>query len=113
MQSEATEPMRDDIRLLGAILGDTVREQNGEAVFDLVERARVESFRVRRSEIERAELAALFDGIDIHQAIPVIRAFTHFALLANVAEDIHRERRRASTSGPGSRRRIAAWPPRT
>jgi phosphoenolpyruvate carboxylase len=92
---EATEPMREDIRLLGTILGDTVREQTGEEVFDLVERARVESFRVRRSEIDRAELAGLFDGIDIHQAIPVIRAFTHFALLANVAEDIHRERRRA------------------
>ncbi len=92
---EATEPMREDIRLLGAILGDTVREQNGEAVFDLVERARVESFRVRRSEIDRAELARMFDGIDIHQAIPVIRAFSNFALLANVAEDIHRERRRA------------------
>ncbi len=92
---EATEPMREDIRLLGAILGETVREQNGEAVFDLVERARVESFRVRRSEIDRAELAGMFDGIDIRQAIPVIRAFTHFALLANVAEDIHRERRRA------------------
>ena len=92
---EATEPMREDIRLLGAILGDTVREQNGEEVFDLVERARVESFRVRRSEIDRAELARMFDGIDIHHAIPVIRAFTHFALLANVAEDIHRERRRA------------------
>lgn len=92
---EATEPMREDIRLLGAILGDTVREQNGAAVFDLVERARVESFRVRRSEIDRGELAGMFAGIDIHQAIPVIRAFTHFALLANVAEDIHRERRRA------------------
>jgi phosphoenolpyruvate carboxylase len=91
---EATEPMREDIRLLGAILGETVREQNGEEVFDLVERARVESFRVRRSEIDRAELSSMFDGIDIHQAIPVIRAFTHFALLANVAEDIHRERRR-------------------
>ncbi|MDT5098189.1 MAG: phosphoenolpyruvate carboxylase [Mycobacterium sp.] len=92
---EATEPMREDIRLLGTILGDTVREQNGDEVFDLVERARVESFRVRRSEIDRAELAGMFDGIDIHRAIPVIRAFTHFALLANVAEDIHRERRRA------------------
>ena len=92
---EATEPMREDIRLLGAILGETVREQNGEQVFDLVERARVESFRVRRSEIDRAQLAQLFSGIDIHRAIPVIRAFSHFALLANVAEDIHRERRRA------------------
>jgi phosphoenolpyruvate carboxylase len=87
--------MREDIRLLGAILGDTVREQNGDEVFDLVERARVGSFQVRRSEIDRADLAGLFDGIDISKAIPVIRAFTHFALLANVAEDIHRERRRA------------------
>jgi phosphoenolpyruvate carboxylase len=92
---EATEPMREDIRLLGAILGDTVREQNGDEVFDLVERARIASFRVRRSEIERTEVAQMFDGIDIHRAIPVIRAFSHFALLANVAEDIHRERRRA------------------
>src|SRR6476659_3181335 len=92
---EATEPMREDIRLLGAILGDTVREQNGEEVFDLVERARVESFRVRRSEIDRTEMARMFDGIDIHQAIPVIREFSPFALLAKVAEDIHRESRRA------------------
>jgi len=92
---EATEPMREDIRLLGAILGDTVREQNGDHVFDLVEQARVGSFQVRRSEIDRSDLASLFDGIDVHEAIPVIRAFTHFALLANVAEDIHRERRRA------------------
>ncbi|MGB9227047.1 phosphoenolpyruvate carboxylase [Mycobacterium sp.] len=92
---EATEPMRADIRMLGAILGDTVREQNGEEVFDLVERARVASFQVRHSEIDRAEMAGMFNGIDIHQAIPVIRAFSHFALLANVAEDIHRGRRRA------------------
>ncbi|GAA2562988.1 phosphoenolpyruvate carboxylase [Mycolicibacterium diernhoferi] len=93
--------MREDIRLLGAILGDTVRDQNGDAVFDLVERARVESFRVRRSEIDRTELADLFRDIDVHQAIPVIRAFTHFALLANVAEDIHRERRRAIHEAAG------------
>jgi len=92
---EATEPMRADIRLLGTILGNTVREQSGAEVFDLVERARVESFRVRRSEIDRAEMARMFDGIDIHLAIPVIRAFSHFSLLANAAEDIHRERRRA------------------
>ena len=92
---EATEPMRDDIRLLGSILGDTVREQNGDHVFDLVERARVGAFQVRRSEIDRSDLADLFDGIPTSEAVPVIRAFTHFALLANVAEDIHRERRRA------------------
>jgi len=91
----ATEPLRDDIRLLGGILGDIVREQAGDDVFDLVERARVESFRVRRSEIDRADLAEMFTTVDTADAIPVIRAFSHFALLANVAEDIHRERRRA------------------
>jgi phosphoenolpyruvate carboxylase len=98
---EATEPMRSDIRMLGTILGDTVREQNGREVFDLVERARVESFRVRRSEIDRAEMSRMFFRIEIHRAIPVIRAFSHFALLANVAEDIHRERRRAIHAGAG------------
>ncbi|WP_041814993.1 phosphoenolpyruvate carboxylase [Rhodococcus erythropolis] len=92
---EATEPLREDIRLLGGILGQIVREQAGDNVFDLVERARVESFRVRRSEIDRAELVSLFAEISTDDAIPVIRAFSHFALLANLAEDIHRERRRA------------------
>ncbi|GAB2648971.1 phosphoenolpyruvate carboxylase [Prescottella soli] len=87
--------MREDIRLLGGILGEIVREQSGDDIFGLVERARVESFRVRRSEIDRAELAEMFARIDTADAIPVIRAFSHFALLANVAEDIHRERRRA------------------
>ena len=91
----ANEPLRDDVRLLGAMLGQIVREQEGEDVFELVEKARVESFRLRRSEIERAELAELFDGISIGKAIPVIRAFSHFSLLANLAEDLHRERRRA------------------
>ncbi|WP_068271136.1 phosphoenolpyruvate carboxylase [Aldersonia kunmingensis] len=91
---EATEPLREDIRLLGAILGETVREQEGDELFDLVEKARVESFNVRHSTTERAEMAKMFDGIAIEQAIPVIRAFSHFSLLANVAEDIHRERRR-------------------
>ena len=110
---EATEPMREDIRLLGAILGDTVREQNGEAVFDLVERARVESFRVRRSEIDRAELAGMFDGIDIHQAIPssgpsrISRCWPMWPRIftANGAAPC--------TSRPASRRRTAAWPPPT
>lgn len=91
---ELTEPLREDIRLLGGILGQIVREQAGDDIFDLVERARVESFRVRRSEIDRTELATLFDSVSTDDAIPVIRAFSHFALLANLAEDIHRERRR-------------------
>ena len=51
---EATEPMREDIRLLGTILGDTVRDQSGEEVFDLVERARVESTALSSPECSTA-----------------------------------------------------------
>lgn len=91
----ATEPLRDDIRLLGSILGQIVRRHAGEAAYELVEKARIESFRVRRSELDRADLATMFGGVATADTIPVIRAFSHFALLANLAEDLHRERRRA------------------
>lgn len=90
-----TEPLRDDIRLLGGMLGEIVREQAGEEIFDLVEGARVAAFRIRRAEIDRDELADMFADLDVADAMPVIRAFNSFALLANLAEDIHRERRRA------------------
>lgn len=90
-----TEPLREDIRLLGGILGDTIREHSGDEVFNLVENARIAAFRVRRAEIAREDLADMFTDLDIDVAMPVIRAFTTFALLANLAEDVHRERRRA------------------
>lgn len=89
-----TEPLREDIRLLGGILGDMVREHSGTEVFDLVEAARLAAFKIRRAEIDRDELADLFVDLDISVALPIIRAFSNFALLANLAEDIHRERRR-------------------
>ncbi len=90
-----TEPLREDIRLLGGILGDMIREHSGSEVFDLVENARIAAFRIRRAEIDRSELADMFTDLDISVAMPIIRAFSNFALLANLAEDIHRERRRA------------------
>ncbi|MFT4125131.1 MAG: phosphoenolpyruvate carboxylase [Gordonia sp. (in: high G+C Gram-positive bacteria)] len=90
-----TEPLREDIRLLGGLLGEVIREHSGVDVFDLVEGARVAAFKIRRAEIDRDDLADMFTGLDIDVAMPVIRAFSTFALLANLAEDIHRERRRA------------------
>ncbi|QCB51081.1 phosphoenolpyruvate carboxylase [Rhodococcus sp. PAMC28707] len=92
---ELTEPLREDIRYLGGILGDIIREHEGSDVFDLVERARLASFAVRRSEVEREDSAGFYADADVAQAIPLIRAFSHFSLLANLAEDLHRERRRA------------------
>ena len=93
--SQAVQPMRDDVRFLGGVLGDTVREQAGEEVFDLVESARQTAFAVRRSEVDRGATFDVLSDISPQHAIDVIRAFSLFALLANIAEDLHAERRRA------------------
>ncbi len=88
-------PLRDDIRLLGRILGDTVRNQEGEAVFEIVERIRQTSIRFHRDEDEtaRRELEATLDGLSRDQTIQIIRAFSYFSHLANIAEDQHHIRR--------------------
>lgn len=92
---EAGLALRDDIRLLGRILGDTVREQQGEAVFDLVERIRQTSIRFHRTDDEaaRRELEALLNGLSRPEAIHIIRAYGFFSHLANIAEDQHHIRR--------------------
>ncbi|MGY1615686.1 phosphoenolpyruvate carboxylase [Geodermatophilus sp. SYSU D00691] len=95
-------PLRDDIRLLGRVLGEVIGEQAGADVLELVESTRVEAFRIRRSEVDREELAARLAGLDIRSANHVIRAFSHFSLLANLAEDIHHERRRRHHRREGS-----------
>jgi phosphoenolpyruvate carboxylase len=88
-------PLRDDIRLLGRILGDTVRAQEGEAVFDVVERIRQTSIRFRRDEdlSARRELEATLNSLSREQTIEIIRAFSYFSHLANIAEDQHHIRR--------------------
>ena len=89
-------PLREDIRLLGRILGDTVRSANGEAVFEIIEQVRQTSIRFHRDEDQgaRSELEARLNGLPPRQTIEVIRAFSYFSHLANIAEDQHHIRRR-------------------
>lgn len=84
-----TDLLRDDIRYLGRILGEVIAEQEGVEVYELVERARQISFEIARGNAEMDALVQVFAGIDPNLATPVARAFTHFALLANLAEDLH------------------------
>jgi phosphoenolpyruvate carboxylase len=88
-------PLREDIRLLGRILGDTVRAQEGDAVFDLVEHVRQTSIRFHRDDDEtaRGDLQAMLNGLTHGQMVDIIRAFSFFSHLANIAEDQHRIRR--------------------
>ena len=88
--------LRDDIRLLGRILGDTVRDQEGAAVFDLVERIRQTSLRFHRDNDEpaRRELEAILDGMSAGETVLIVRAFSYFSHLANIAEDQNQIRQR-------------------
>ncbi|MBX3501506.1 MAG: phosphoenolpyruvate carboxylase [Alphaproteobacteria bacterium] len=88
-------PLRYDIRLLGRILGDTVRAQEGDQVFELVERIRRTGVQFHREadEAARRELQAIMSNLPTGQAIRIIRAFGYFSHLANIAEDQHHIRR--------------------
>ncbi|HET7203827.1 MAG TPA: phosphoenolpyruvate carboxylase [Steroidobacteraceae bacterium] len=93
---ESDRAMRDDIRLLGRLLGDTVREQQGAAAFELVERVRQSSVAFRRQDdvAARRELERILDGLSREQTMSVVRSFSYFSHLANLAEDVHNGRRR-------------------
>ena len=89
-------PLLDDIRLLGRILGDVIRSQDGPQAYELVEQIRKLSVAFRRDadhEADRA-LKKLLKDLPGDRAVSVIRAFTYFSHLANLAEDRHHIRRR-------------------
>ncbi|MGZ8318141.1 MAG: phosphoenolpyruvate carboxylase, partial [Telluria sp.] len=77
------EPLKEDIRLLGRLLGDVLRDQEGEGVFDVVETIRQTAVRFRREADPRAgeELTALLHRLTRDQTISVVRAFSYFSHL--------------------------------
>jgi phosphoenolpyruvate carboxylase len=90
-------PLMEDIRLLGRLLGDVIREQDGVAAYELIEQVRKLSVAFRRDADHEADkaLKKLLKGLSGDQTVSVIRAFTYFSHLANLAEDRHHIRRRA------------------
>jgi len=90
-------PLVEDIRLLGRILGDVIREQEGAEIYELIEKIRKLSVSFRRDADHAADkaLKKLLKGLPGDHAVSVIRGFTYFSHLANLAEDRHHIRRRA------------------
>jgi phosphoenolpyruvate carboxylase len=97
------QPLIDDIRLLGRILGDVIREQEGQETYALVEKIRTLSVAFRRDADQAADraLKSLLKGLSAAETVRVIRAFTYFSHLANLAEDRHQIRRRTETERAG------------
>ena len=102
---DTEQPLRDDIRLLGRLLGDTVREQEGRGAFELVERVRQSSIAFRRDDdvAARRELERILDALSREETMVVVRAFSYFSHLANLAEDLDSTRRvrRSEIDGDG------------
>ena len=89
------EPLRDDVRTLGALLGDVIREQAGDALFQRVEAARLAA-RARRAghPDAEAELLRAIEALSPKDAGELVRAFSAYFELVNLAERVHRIRRR-------------------
>jgi phosphoenolpyruvate carboxylase len=104
-------PLLDDIRLLGRLLGDVIRDQEGEAVFAVVERIRLLSIRYHRNDDQAArdELTDLLNNLSREQTNLVVRAFSYFSHLANIAEDQHRLRRARAYALAGAQPRPGSF----
>jgi phosphoenolpyruvate carboxylase len=100
-------PLREDTRLLGRLLGEVIAATRGADAFDVVEATRQSAVAYRRAEGgERAKHARELDGrlhaLPIERVLDVVRAFSYFSHLANIAEDQHQNRRRRIHRRAGS-----------
>ncbi len=100
-------PLREDTRLLGRILGDVLRDQTGDAGFERIETIRRTAIDFRRrngggAPAASSDLDALLNRLDIGETLHVVRAFSYFSLLANIAEDVQQNRRRRAHALAGS-----------
>ena len=100
-------PLKEDTRLLGRLLGDVLRAQTGEAGFARIEAIRQTAIRFRRAgpadaPAVKRELDALLNVLPIAQTLEVVRAFSYFSHLVNIAEDVHQNRRRRVHALAGS-----------
>lgn len=91
----SSQALSENIKLLGHLLGDVIKEQCGEHVFALIEQARSLSKQSRSGDPDRfRELQSLLASLDGDTSCKVARGFAHFLTLANIAEQVHRIRRR-------------------
>ena len=97
--------LREDRRLLGRLLGEVIREQVGPEMLERVERIRQTAVRFRREAEGKSELEGLLNALDPEQTLHVVRAFSFFSHLLNIAEDEQQHRRRRAHAQAGSPRR--------
>lgn len=82
--------LKNNIRYLGRVLGATILAKDGKDTFDLVERIRQVAVKFHRENDQNARLALeiLLKNLSLQQTISVVRAFSYFKHLVNIAEDL-------------------------
>jgi phosphoenolpyruvate carboxylase len=106
--------LREDRRLLGRLLGEVIREQVGEEALERIERIRQTAVKFRRDEegnegSSRGELERELNSLDLEQTLHLVRAFSYFSHLLNIAEDEQQHRRRRAHAAAGSPRRAGSF----
>jgi phosphoenolpyruvate carboxylase len=96
------QPLREDVRELGALVGDMLAEQGGGAFFDRVEEIRTAAIRRRVSGAPVDALATILAGSDPAMAGMLARAFATWFQMVNIAERVHRIRRRRDYQRSGA-----------
>src|SRR5687767_14055156 len=105
--------LREDRRLLGRLLGEVIREQVGEGALERIERIRQTAVRFRKEdkgqESTRSELERQLNALDLDETLHLVRAFSYFSHLLNIAEDEQQHRRRRAHAAAGSPRRPGSF----
>ncbi|HAG41304.1 MULTISPECIES: phosphoenolpyruvate carboxylase [unclassified Pseudoalteromonas] len=88
--SEQYAALRGNVNLLGQLLGQTIKDAQGQAILDKVEEIRALSKSSRSgNEDDRQALIEVLHALSDEELLPVARSFNHFLNLANVAEQFH------------------------
>ncbi|MCL5028256.1 MAG: phosphoenolpyruvate carboxylase [Bacteroidetes bacterium] len=92
--SEQDAPLKKDIRELGIILGNVLKEQAGISIYEIVEklRALTKQLRTEYNDEIRNQIIKLIDSLTIEKAYKVVKAFSIYFILVNAADEVHRIR---------------------
>ena len=104
-QTDKENLLRQDRRLLGRLLGEVIRAQAGEEALERIERIRQQAVAFRKENAGKAGLERLLNALDLPQTMDVVRAFSFFSHLLNIAEDEQQHRRRRAHAAAGAPRR--------
>ena len=96
------EPLRDDVSLLGSLVGELLHEQCGEALFQRVESARSAAIERRAGTEDGQQLESLCRLEDAVEASNFVRGFAAWFRMVNLAEQVHRIRRRREYQAQGA-----------